>query len=581
MCQCGDSRVGGQLTFEVLYADVYTGGESLYLSLDEIEHRLALGQIGLDAQIKCPPLTGDETKPIWMIERFADCANTPEARMMAHMRGAPVPVFSMLLLLSILCGGLLQQRGWFNPQDMAIGWSSISIHNNWWAPWGYWLVHLDWMHWVGNGVLAYFCAQRVERIVGGRSLMLYVSCIVLGSSMAVWMWESNIVIGASILVFGLWAMQVVLGFRLAHSLPPRMQSNYGWGNFLVFVPTLLLNTLSADVSHVAHWVAMAIGAVLAVRCWPTTSRVRSEPTWGVWIWIVGVHGVVLLCSGLLSNAEIEYDGTVYSDAGFVLPVSERFYAKTWCEGPVYSTQGLMFYTSGEWITDSTESLSALVTTGLHDCLVDQVTCFDEHQHDIILAEELEVASGVQWHEVRCEGDASFLEYVAQRGELLLRVGCKYEGTSAKEECSNWLRNIQLKQSRMEIEAFQRWKSDDQRGSFALEYAEELIRYGRITEADALLKEVESRFDEYRWRGSEARLNLHRSYPKDWPGEKRWVTDIANSLPVDEFPILRRVLLLSKERKWCDISESAWARWREMMPTGLDEVGALVDQCNGD
>jgi len=77
------------------------------------------------------------------------------------------------------------------------------------------------------------------------------------------------------------------------------------------------------------------------------------------------------------------------------------------------------------------------------------------------------------------------------------------------------------------------------------------------------------------------LNLHRSYPKDWPGEKRWVTDIANSLPVDEFPILRRVLLLSKERKWCDISESAWARWREMMPTGLDEVGALVDQCNGD
>ena len=77
------------MTAETLYADVYTDGEVLYLSVDEIEHRLALGRIGLDAQIKCPPLTGDDPKPIWMVERFADCANTPEARMMAHMRSAP------------------------------------------------------------------------------------------------------------------------------------------------------------------------------------------------------------------------------------------------------------------------------------------------------------------------------------------------------------------------------------------------------------------------------------------------------------------------------------------------------------
>ena len=583
MCQCGDSRVGGALNSEELdlYADVYTDGELLYLSLDEIEHRLALGQIGLDAQVNSPQLTGDGPKPIWMIERLAHCANTPEARMMAHMRGAPIPVCSMLLLLAILCGGLLQQRGWFNPQQMAIGWSPISIHNHWWAPWGYWLVHLDWMHWVGNGVLAYFCAQRVERMVGGRSLMLYVSIIVLGSAMAVWLWESNIVIGASILVFGLWAMQVVLGFRLAQSLPLRMQSHYGWGNFLVFIPTLLLNTLSSDVSHIAHWIAMAIGAVIAVRCWPTTSRVRSESTWDVWIWTLVVHGVVLLFSGWSSKADIEYDVSINSDAGFVFPLSDHFHTKTWCDGPVWSTHGLTFYTSGAWVTDSSESLSALVTTGLHDCLVEQVTCFDEAEHDIILAEALELPNNIWWHEVRCEGDASFLEYVTQRGELLLRVGCQYEGMAAKEECSNWLSSIQLKQSTMEIEAFQRWKSDDQRGSIALEYSQELIRYGRINEADALLQEVESRFDEYRWRGTEARLNLHRSHPQDWLGEKQWLTDVADSLPVDEFPILRRVILLSKERKWCKISETAWTRWRKMMPVGLDEIGVLVNQCNGD
>ena len=106
--------------------------------------------------------------------------------------------------------------------------------------------------------------------------MHHLSLIVLGSALAIWALESGTVIGASTLVFGLWAMQVGWGFRLAHSLPSKVQAHYGWGNFLVFVPALILNVLSSGVSHVAHWTAMGIGFALSAWSTPLTSHKVSD-----------------------------------------------------------------------------------------------------------------------------------------------------------------------------------------------------------------------------------------------------------------------------------------------------------------
>ena len=113
------------------------------------------------------------------------------------------------------------------------------------------------------------------------------------------------------------------------------------------------------------------------------------------------------------------------------------------------------------------------------------------------------------------------------------------------------------------------------------YADQLIRFGRIEQADALLIEVESRFDDYKWRGTEKRLRLHLQYPYDWTLEKEWLSASALSIPVDEIVVLRLVVLLSNERGWCEIGTQAWQRWRTLMSTGLDDIEGLVNQCDGD
>ena len=95
----------------LIYAEVHTAGEKLYLPLDEIEHRLRLGQIGLDAHIDCPELTGDNPKPIWMIEKLALCADTPESRMMEHLREDRTPWTALLGLLVIVWAVCCNKEG--------------------------------------------------------------------------------------------------------------------------------------------------------------------------------------------------------------------------------------------------------------------------------------------------------------------------------------------------------------------------------------------------------------------------------------------------------------------------------------
>ena len=563
-----------------LYAEVHTAGEKLYLPLDEIEHRLKLGQIGLDAHIDCPELTGDTPKPIWMIERLALCADTPESRMMEHLREDRTPWTALLGLLVIVIGGLLQQRGWLSILETGVGWAPITLHDRWWTPWTYWLSHLDWMHWVGNGVLFYFCAQRVERIVGSHTLVQHLSLIVLGSALAIWALESGTVIGASTLVFGLWAMQVGWGFRLAHSLPSKVQAHYGWGNFLVFVPALILNVLSSEVSHVAHWAAMGIGFALSAWSTPLTSQKISERSYiKNWVQLAVVHLMVVGLSFYLTDKPMQYSHRHVSDAGFSLPIPHRFAKTTFCERPSWQSEGMILYSTGQWIhPKSVETKSALVTTNWHDCGIEQVTCTEQGTSPVQSNGSISLYPDVEWHHVSCFGDVDSVERMIKRGELLLRVGCVYDTVEAQLLCEQWLATVKLGETRTEKEQFAQWKDNDQRGDRTLEYAVQLIRVGRLVEADELLIEMESRFDGYKWRGTEERLSLHLDYPEDWRQERQWLDTIAQSIPVDEIDVLRLVVLLSKDRGWCDISERAWTRWRLLMSTGLDEIGDLVEQC---
>jgi len=569
-----------------LYAEVYTSGDKLYLPLDEIEHRLKLGQIGLNAHIDCPSLTGDSPKPIWMIERLAQCADTPEARMMEYVRSGRTPAVALIGLLIILVSGFCQQRGWLSVVDTGVGWAPMTLHDRWWTPWTYWLSHLDWMHWVGNGVLYYFCAQRVERIVGSFSLLLHVSMVLLGSAVAIWWLESGTVIGASTLVFGLWAMQVGWGFRLAHSLPPQVQAHYGWGNFLVFVPALVLNVLSAEVSHVAHWAAMAIGGALSIWSKPFTSRSRLTRKPAVLLGqIAGWHLLMLGVFFYCTQVPLSYSTRHASDAGFGLPVPDHFSPSSVCGYPAWSSEGMTIYSTGRWLDSKVDSKSSTITERWYDCSTDaeieQLTCTQTGKQTVLSHSNIEFYPETDWTMISCEGDVALLEHVIQRGELLLRAGCIYETAQTRVLCKEWLSKVTLGETRQEKVDFKIWKQNDQRGDRTLEYVSQLIQVGRIQEADDLLKEVEARFDAYKWRGTETRLKLHKYYPYQWTLEKEWLERVSTSIPIDEITVLRLVVELSIERGWCDIAEASWIRWRRLMPTGLDEIGGLVNQCDGD
>ena len=566
-----------------LYAEVHTSGEKIYLPIDEIEHRLKLGQIGLDAHIDCPSLTGKTPKPIWMIDRLAQCADTPEARMMEHLRSNRTPWVALLGLFTIVVGGLLQQRGWLSIRETGVGWAPVTLQDRWWTPWTYWLSHLDWMHWVGNGVLYFFCAQRVERIVGSHSLIHHVSIVLLGSAFAIWILESGTVIGASTLVFGLWAMQVGWGFRLAHSLPPKVQAHYGWGNFLVFVPALVLNVLSTEVSHVAHWAAMALGGGVSAWSTPYTSRKSSDRSVSIlWMNTLGVHVLGIIVSLYLMQKPLTYSVRHSSDAGFSLPVPDRFDATELCNRPAWKSEGMTLYSTGKWVRPSSmEPKSTMVIDAWHNCDIDQITCTELGTSALIVRGDFQLYPDTEWHMISCYGNIDVSERVVQRGELLLRVGCLHETQQTRELCEKWLSLVALEETRQEKQQFIDWKDNDQRGDRTLNYADQLIRVGRLEEADALLVEVESRFDGYKWRGTEKRLRLHIQYPYNWTLEREWLAASAQSIPIDEITVLRLVVVLANERGWCAIGEQAWRRWRRLMPTGLDEIGGLVNQCDGD
>ena len=140
----------------------------------------------------------------------------------------------------------------------------------------------------------------------------------LGSALAIWLLESGTVIGASTLVFGLWAMQVGWGFRLAHSLPPKVQAHYGWGNFWCSFPrwSSMSCLPKSRTSHIGRqW-------GLAVRSLHGRPRIRvvdqmKEKQMFPWLKTLVVHVLGRRAVSLyLMHKPLTYSVRHSSDAGF-------------------------------------------------------------------------------------------------------------------------------------------------------------------------------------------------------------------------------------------------------------------------
>ena len=559
-------------------ATIYTEGGEFCLSLDEVKIRLASGQLGQDARIDCPVLTGGKPRPIWMIESLREYANTPEARMMDHLRSKPTPYVAIALMLGMMLMWILQGRGWISSVNAGLGWSSISIQNHWWAPWLHWGVHVDLAHWIGNAGLLYFCTRRVERVVGSISVIWVLSWILWGISLAVWQWETHLVIGASSWVFGMWAMQVGLGFRLADSLPRSVQAHYGWSNFLIFVPMVVLNTLSVDISNIAHWMAILIGVGLSIWMTPYTSRRSGEqhPRQSLGQNIL-CHGVFALCMFALTEVDsVEGVRTRLSNGLMVVQVPNLL-QRHWCGMDSWQQDGVILYAGEHWYTQDAIDQS-FNSKNVDACVVSEATCVRESPERIQWWKEEHGPS--EWTVRKCSNTLGVtnLEYQVQRGSYGVRIGCTVWNNFALDWCKQWLNDVVLDQTISEYQAAAHWVQHDQSGGKTLEYAQLLQLYGRWEEVDGLYEGMEDRFDDYRWRATEERLRMHRGQQLDWIHEQLWLEQVGQSLPVDEIEVLRQSVLLANDRGWCDVSQNIWLRWRTMMSTGLDDIGILAKEC---
>ena len=148
---------------------------------------------------------------------------------------------------------------------------------------------------------------------------------------------------------------------------------------MVFVPALILNVLSSEVSHVAHWAAMGIGFTLSAWSTPLTSRKLSERIYTkIWAQTAVVHLMVVGLAIYLTQKPVQYGHRHVSDAGFSLSIPDRFATATFCERPSWKSEGMMLYSTGQWIhPKSTESKGSLVTTDWHDCGIEQITCAEQ------------------------------------------------------------------------------------------------------------------------------------------------------------------------------------------------------------
>jgi hypothetical protein len=80
------------------------------------------------------------------------------------------------------------------------------------------------------------------------------------------------VVGASTLAYGLWGAQIAIGFRFGRLLPPELQSRYGVGNLVLFLPLAFASLFDGPgVSLVGHAGGLVGGIVAAVVCTPLGS----------------------------------------------------------------------------------------------------------------------------------------------------------------------------------------------------------------------------------------------------------------------------------------------------------------------
>ena len=556
----------------------------------ELEKAVQLGEVSRSSFLHYTPWTGEDFIPVWQVSQLAEFLESPESLMISYLRERHTPWFSTLWFLIFFVVGILHLRGWLGEgliETWSVGWNNTILYGRWWSIWTAPFFHLSWSHWFGNIFLLYYSSFQVERIFGALGVWIaMVTSLFLGTISVLYL-SGELVIGASMLVFGMWLTQVSIGFRLGESLPEQYRRNYGWGNFFLFVPVAMLNFYSKEVSQFAHLGGILAGGLVGFMYQPVTALIsKKRMTRRTLHFLQGLGLQVLLgysCIWLLERPKWSaYPWVPVENLadGYKLSIPERFEKKivfglTAWQG---ANDGPSYFATSYWLREYDPNAREMALETWWEKKVDQPLRLVR----VPFVEGFVPAIG--WDDIFLEGeDILIWEHSKQEGRFLLRTGCvlSLEQAPTLNICQEFIQSVQKVETLELTTAKRNYEKYSQTPLHAFAYATLLLEYGRFEDIDAIYQKFLYRDDTYYWRGMEGLLELRTKgfLDGDWRKDSHWMVDFIYKVPITERRNLLLAVQYAQEQGQCAWIEAMKKRWvGGLGEEWLEDLSDLEETC---
>lgn len=244
----------------------------------ELEEELRRGRLPDSVHVQHPEWTGEGFAPAREVAALREVLASEEARACAWLRRPAITWATVALCALVALVGFAQGVATLLGANdrlvdfAALGFERTVLDRAWWTPYTAAVTHIGFGHLAVNAPLLAYCGYRTERVLGASGLAAVLGGSLLGSTVAILRWSDLPVVGASTLAYGLWGAQIAIGFRFGRLLPPELQSRYGVGNLVLFLPMAFMSLFDGPgVSLVGHAGGLVGGSLAAVLCRPLGS----------------------------------------------------------------------------------------------------------------------------------------------------------------------------------------------------------------------------------------------------------------------------------------------------------------------
>jgi membrane associated rhomboid family serine protease len=343
-------------------AQVRYASETLLMPPAELEEELRRGRLPDSVHVQHPEWTGEGFAPAREIAALRAVLASDEARMCARLRRPTMTwVTASLCLVMGLVGigqGIAAVLG-LNDSVLdfsAVGFEHTVLDGAWWSPLTAAFTHIGFGHLGVNLPLLAYCGYRTERVLGPWGVAAVLTGALLGSTIGIVLWSDLPVVGASTLAYGVWGAQIAIGFRFGPLLPPELQSRYGIGNLVLFLPLAFMSLFDGPgVSLVGHAGGLMGGAIAAGLCSPLApNRARTLTAAAFALTAILPFTPPQIWAGLSDPAHVSEQATITLPSRWAEHTGRFEGMHAWSSGDRYPVFAGTFVANGEGDTSATE-----------------------------------------------------------------------------------------------------------------------------------------------------------------------------------------------------------------------------------